>query len=493
MVNIILVGVGPHSKRIYLPLIKKYKDKFDINLKAVVDISKNKEKIHNYLKNSGIKAEQYYVDYDLDCEYLMNSKDSENLKNMLKKHKIDAMILATDPLAHKAYIDFALGNGINILMDKPITSEINASTNQKQAKKIYEDFEKIVNKYYIAEEKYPNLIVSCLSQRRYHPATNKIRNELIKIYERSNCPVTSIICEHSDGQWRMPDEVISEKYHGYNNGIGKCSHSGYHFFDIMYWLSEISIDKHKKYDKITCYSSFSRPEDWITQLNLEDYKKIFGNAYNKDKFSITDEEFIEKTKNYGEIDAHLNFVFYKNNRKLLNIQFSLLHNGFSRRSWVKPKDNLYKGNGRIRHEYYSIHQGPFQSIKYESYQSDQINNEILKGSGQVGGELHSDVYIFRNSKAIGIDLPPMEKIQFGRVNEEGLRGYSRGHQEDARGECFKEFMMAVKGEIPKGKMKSTIDSHKGSVAFMSLAYLSGAKTYNNEENPIAVFDGNSIK
>ncbi len=475
MVNLLLVGVGPHSKRIYLPLIKKYKEKYNITLKIIVDIEKNKKELHEYLKNNSFEVEEYYVNYNINKEYHIEKKDFENLYYLVKKYKIDAMILATDPLAHKAYIDFALENGINILMDKPVTTEIDASTNQEQAKKIYKDFEKIVNKYHKAEDSFPNLIVSCLSQRRYHPAINKIRAELQRVYERTNCPITSIICEHSDGQWRMPDEILNEKYHGYTNGIGKCSHSGYHFFDIMHWFSEISKDNCKKYDKITCYSSFTRPSDWIIQLNIEDYKKIFGNSYNKDKFNFSNEDFIEKTKEFGEIDAHLNFTFYKNNNKLLNIQFSLLHNGFSRRSWVEAKENLYKGNGRIRQEYFSIHQGPFQSIKYESYQSDQIDNETLMGSGQVGGELHSDVFIFRNSKAIGIDLPPLEQIQFGVVNENGLHGYSRGHQEDARGECFKEFIMAINGEIPKGKLKSSIEAHKGSVALMSLAYLSGAK------------------
>lgn len=200
---------------------------------------------------------------------------------------------------------------------------------------------------------------------------------------------------------------------------------------------------------------------------------------------------IEKTQKFGEIDAHVNYTFSKNGKKIFNIQFSLLHNGFSRRSWVNVRDDLYKGNGRVRHEYYSIHQGPFQSIKYESYQSDQINNDTLKGSGQCGGELHSDVLIFRNSKAIGVDLPPMEQIQFGTVNDNGLQGYSRGHQEDARGECFKEFMMAVKGEIPKGKLKSNIDAHKGSVLLMALAYLSASKSFN-DKNPIAQYYNNNI-
>ena len=47
-----LVGIGPHSKRIHLPLIEEYRDRFNIKLKAAVDISKNKEETHNYLKKN---------------------------------------------------------------------------------------------------------------------------------------------------------------------------------------------------------------------------------------------------------------------------------------------------------------------------------------------------------------------------------------------------------------------------------------------------------
>lgn len=488
MTNILLIGIGPHSKRIYLPLIEKYRQQYDLDLKAIVEIAEKREDIEEYLTLKGYSPDIYFVDYKNEDEFSLDEEDKRNLLKIIEKNQINAIILSTNPLAHKAYIDFAIENGINILMDKPIIAKSLASMDSLQASAIYEDYEEIVRKYREQQERFPGLIVSCLSQRRYHPAVNKIRSEIERIYERTNCPVTSFLCEHSDGQWRMPDEVISEKYHGYTEGIGKCSHSGYHFFDIMHWFSEVIKDESKKYDKITCYSSFIRPKDWITQLNIKDYQRLFGDSYTNGKFKITDAEFIEKTKGYGEIDAHITFSFYKDNKKIFNMQLSLLHNGFSRRSWVNPRGNLYKGNGRVRHEYYSIHQGPFQSIKYESYQSDEIDNNTLFGSGEVGGELHSDVLIFRNSKAIGVDLPPMEKIQFGIVNESGLKGYSRGHQEDARADCFKEFMLAVKGEIPKGKLKSSIDMHKGSVILMSLAYLSAAKE-SEGKNPIAEYVG----
>ena len=206
-----LIGIGPHSKRIYLPLIKKYHNLYNINLKLTVDIIDNKSKIQSYFDKEDIKVDEFYVNYKINKEYFISEDDKKNLKELIIKNKINTIILSTDPLSHKAYIEFALENGINILMDKPITTEINASTNNTQAKKIFNDFEILLKKYHKAEEKYPDLIVSCLSQRRYHPAMNKIRGELERVYERTNCPVTSIICEHSDGQWRMPDEVINEK------------------------------------------------------------------------------------------------------------------------------------------------------------------------------------------------------------------------------------------------------------------------------------------
>ncbi len=488
--NLMLIGCGPHAHRIYLPLIQKYKDKFDIILRVVVEVESKKKETIDYFSTVEIGPELYFIENDSEREFVLSKKDYGILKDLVHKNNINAIILSTDPLAHKAYLNFALEEGIHVLTDKPITTQVNASIDVEQAKKIMEDYRGLVEKYKLAEKRFPNLIVSCLSQRRYHPAVNRIKSELERVYQRTNCPVTSIMCQHSDGQWRMPNEVIDFNYHGYKNGIGKCSHSGYHFFDIMFWYTQITSEK--EYDQVNCYANFIRPMDWISQITIVDYKKIFGNSYSNNLFNINHDDFIEKTKEYGEIDAHINVSLMKKKMKMTNISFSLLHNGFSKRSWINTKSDLYKGNGRIRHETHIIHQGPFQALYYVSYQSDQIENDILKGSGLIGGELHSDVYIFRNSKALGVDLPEFELIQFGKVNERGLEGYSRGHQEDARGTCFCEFMMAVNGEIPKGKLKSSLEQHEGSVLLMSLAYLAAAKEYQ-QGIPLSSYQGGKLQ
>jgi len=488
-INLMLIGAGPHAKRIYLPFIQKFKSKFDLDLKIIVDIKKQKNEIEKYLKENKVSVQdRFFVEYNTDKEYSMSQADRKSLEKLIKIHKINAIILASDPLAHKAYIDLALAKGIHVLTDKPVTLEVRASTDEEKAKKIFSDFNAFVRKYRRAEKKHPGLVISCLSQRRYHPPMIKIREELKRVYKKTNCPVTSIFCEHSDGQWRMPDEVINEKYHGFTNGVGKCSHSGYHEFDIMHWFTEVA--ESKKYDKVECYSSFMRPQDYIGQMNVNDYKKIFQNIDFGDKFDFTDNHFLRKTKDFGEIDAHLTFSFYRKEKKITDIQFSLLHGGFSKRSWLHPNKNLYKGNGRIRHEYISIHQGPFQAIKYESYISTDAKNTV-RVCGKLGGRMHLDTFIFKNTEAFDRKSLPLEKIHYGNLKEDEPAGDLKEFQVAARAKCFKEFMMAVKGKIPKHKLQSSLETHFGSVLLMSLAYLSAAKKHNNK-NPVAEFRNNKI-
>lgn len=66
----------------------------------------------------------------------------------------------------------------------------------------------------------------------------------------------------------------------------------------------------------------------------------------------------------------------KDNVAIGNITINLLHNGFARRTWLNPGDDLYKGNGRVKHEHYSIQQDSFQNIQIHSYQSKDKHNAM---------------------------------------------------------------------------------------------------------------------
>lgn len=478
-INILLIGFGPHAQRIYYPIALKDGKTNNFEIKAVVDLTERKENIENYLKKYSKKIEILLVNKnDIKNEKVSNSL-AEKLNNLVKKYDINAVIIATSPLVHKPYAIWALKKNLNILMDKPITTAINASTNTKAAKKILRDYAEIDMLYKKQKTKHPSLVFTLMAQRRFHHAYTKIRELIVEVYKKTNCPVTSIQSFHSDGQWRMPSEIIDLDYHSYNFGFGKFSHTGYHSMDVMHWLIEAAESNEKKINNVDIFTSVVRPNDFFTQLTTTDYKNIFANYEKSKKYS--DQDLLDKTNLFGEIDAFSTFAFKHNDKTVTLGSLNLVHNGFCQRGWLEPNiNNLYKGNGRLRHETHFIEQGPFQAISLISYQSKEVDPNKNQGMYDIGGECHLDVHVFRNNTLFP-EWNNYQKINIKDLGKSEMEGYSRGHQEDARRTCVLEFIDCIKQE--KKTSISDLSTHLRSVILISGLYQSAAKRFNNQ-NPL---------
>jgi hypothetical protein len=257
-----------------------------------------------------------------------------------------------------------------------------------------------------------------------------MKEKITEVFVKTNCPITSVQTSHSDGQWRTPDEILDESYHGYNLGYGKCSHSGYHSIDIINWLISSTESPLKKITDVDVFTSFLRPKDFVHQINYSDYEKLFPGFLKTSKYSYDD--FVNKTKKFGEIDAFSNFTFKSFGKIQTLASMNLIHNGFSQRGWLSSSErDLYKGNGRIRQEQYFIEQGPFQSISLIAYQSNQIC-EKEEDLFSMGGEFHLELHVFRNSNLFK-EWKTHEVFNMKDYSQMKLEGKSRGHQEDARG------------------------------------------------------------
>lgn len=148
-----------------------------------------------------------------------------------------------------------------------------------------------------------------------------------------------------------------------------------------------------------------------------------------------------------------------------------VHNGFSQRNWISAKGrDLYKGNGRVRHESYTIEQGPFQCIIVNSFQSHEIFKCDINPSS-VGGEYHYDIHIFRNSTLFP-DFKPYELITMNEIKAQVDLKYSRGHQEDARRNCLEEFISAIEKNIPPCDQTSNFLDHELSTQILGAFYQS---------------------
>lgn len=389
------------------------------------------------------------------------------LNSIIAEENINSVIIATDPLNHMQYALWALKHNLHILMDKPISTYDNISNNVEQAEQLKRDYELLVENY-SADKAF---IVN--AQRRFLPQFQIVQDFVNEIANKYGMPITSMQSTHSDGQWRLPEEVLKFKYHPLL-GWGKVSHSGYHFIDMASKMVKDSFkEASKSFDEISVYSKFIRPSGVLLQQNQRDLEKIFGDKY-KQFDSRTDEELLKiyKGKNEAEVDANSIISLSYNGIPVTNITLNLMHNGFSRRSWLNSNmKDLYKGNGRVRHEYHNIEQGCLQNIQIHSYQSKDKHDTNNERDFEIGGNNHYDIYVFKNSEIVGGQT--LQIIKGKDIAERYFLDKTRIMNELARHEALKQFLEVIVGKRKAKETKSNILDHKMSVELMSLIYKSG--------------------
>lgn len=419
--KIMLIGLGPHSKRIYFNYFKNHKFQPTI----LVDLKSNYKKVKEYLEENEFKDTVIWClpDKYKDNEILPITYEKK-LKELCDKNKITHIISSTEPKAHNMYLEFALKYNINILSDKPITV-IKGMNELENIKKIREQYYNLLNKY---KKQTCNCKIMC--QRQYHRGYSYIKNILSEVIKRYNIPITYIDIYHCDGNWEMPHDLNKEN-HPYKYGYGKLFHSGYHFIDLLSELLKLnnltSDDKHLVSG--TLYGNVFTPNDEKEVFNKEDFKRIFKND---NITGIYENLEYEDFKNYGEKNFYgqLNFK-NKNNKLITTANLNLLHYGFSRRGWFESRD-YYKKNGRIRHERINIQVGTLLNIQVHSYQSKQISDRVNDISEtETGGLEHFDIDIYRNVDIIGgkpferIKLKDLYGDELGKDNFIGYNEYSR--------------------------------------------------------------------
>ncbi len=475
--SIMLIGCGPHAKRVYVPKLKEIESEYGIKLKAIVELKEKKEDILPFASKYFENVNYIFVDkFEEKIKQSLSNELENRLNSIIAEENINSVIIATDPLNHMQYALWALKHNLHILMDKPISTYDNISNNVEQAEQLKRDYELLVENYFGDKAFIVN------AQRRFLPQFQIVQDFVNEIASKYGMPITSMQSTHSDGQWRLPEEVLKFRYHPLL-GWGKVSHSGYHFIDMASKMVKDSFkEANKNFDEISVYSKFIRPSGVLLQQNQRDLEKIFGDKY-KQFDSRTDEELLKiyKEKNEAEVDANSIISLSYNGIPVTNITLNLMHNGFSRRSWLNSNmKDLYKGNGRVRHEYHNIEQGCLQNIQIHSYQSKDKHDTNNESDFEIGGNNHYDIYVFKNSEIVGGQT--LQIIKGKDIAERYFLDKTRIMNELARHEALKQFLEVIVGKRKAKETKSNILDHKMSVELMSLIYKSGTSEKEIKEN-----------
>ena len=204
------------------------------------------------------------------------------------------------------------------------------------------------------------------------------------------------------------------------------------------------------------YVSTYNPKDSFYVINEQDYQNLF----NTNKFDETFEKSIPNFENFGELDFHSIINFKNKDKTVTNCSLNLMQSGFSRRSWCNLPKDIYKGNGRVRHERLNIHVGPLMNIQIHSYQAYEISDKERPLNNDVGSVEHFDIYVFRNANLIG--GKPFEFINIASLSEKDKK-YFFGYNEKARENCFLSF-------LDNTNQDSDLFKHTKSIELVSKAY-----------------------
>jgi hypothetical protein len=479
-VNVMQIGIGFHARRIYIPALLRLSDRLSVGLKAGVDVEPARAVIESYLASNNIAIEMcYFEPFDGDLPTALQ----DQLDNLVRQHEINAVIISTDPTTHKPYAKWALDRGLHILMDKPITTRSGVSHSVKQASALEDDYIELLNLYQ-SLQKNKDTVFSVNVQRRYEEGYAKTFSLIKEVASRFNAPVTSIQAMHSDGVWIFPDEIVDQVSHPYSTGYGKCSHSGYHIFDAIWQFYRASGLAEKRADSGEVMTSFLSPRGLLKQFGQKDFASYFADYHKTARRS--EDELWDAFDEFGEIDAFSLIRLRKDGETICNISSNLIHNGFSRRGWSVPNEDLYKGNGRVKHQSYSIQQGPFQNIQIHQYQSDDKHEKNDVSEYELGGNNHFDIYVFRNAAMFGSDEKPFVKYSLKDLDKDGAFDDSRLYNETAKDRVITEFIQFITGQISKEALRSNIDTHAVPVKMMSAIYRSHAQQ-TQKGTPLAEF------
>ena len=475
-VNVLLIGVGPHARRIYVPAFLKFADDFAVRMVAAVDLKRQRGVIYSYLKDKGYDLEMLYLD-SFDAAGGIPEQSRVMLDELVDRFDIQGVVISTEPTAHKVYAKWALERGLNILMDKPISVRKAISVDRSEAEGLINDYDELLDLYKKQQTKKPT-IFSINVQRRYDRGFDKVRELIAETAKKFNVPVTSMQIMHADGSWRFPQDILTQESHGLSDGFGKVSHSGYHMFDIAWQLYQAGAVDTKRPDQLEVFSSPLTPSGLELDLTEDDYADYFGSDY--EPTDLSSKEYLDKVSEYGEIDSFSIIRLLKAGENICNISVNLLHSSFSRRSWAMSNEDFYKGNGRVKHQQLTIQQGPFQCIQIHNYQSKDQHDVDNSDEFDVGGNNHFDIYVFRNVGMFGegeafikISARDLEK----QADMVGLTN------ENAKYRVIIEFMEYMLGNIGLDEVKSNIDTHAVPVKFMSGVCQSGANI-RSDENPL---------
>jgi len=468
--RLMFVGVGPHATRFYLPALAASGPEFGAAVVAAVELEGQGLRAREALATRG-HSDATVIEVP-PFEGLLPAGTASRLDAVCGELGIGSVIVATEPMAHLGYALWAIERGHSLLLDKPISTRRNAAHDLDAARGIAADFELLAA---ACRRTAAAPVVALCAHPRLPPGGPGVL-ELAETSGQTGCPVTSIHCHHSDGQWRFPMEMLTQEHHSYHHGHGKASHSGHHFLDCawLFWRAGAAAAGVAA-DGLRAMASMIPAESHVAQLPRATYERLFGLDYAA-VCPLPDDELRPRLRRCRNDASGVRSRRLSPNAR---DRWARGRPGFSRRAWARPPADLYKGNGRVKHEHQRVHVGPFRAIHVHSYQAVDQHDQPDATDLLPGGRNHYEITVFTNTEMIG-GAAAVERWQLSDVTS---LGDERLHIEQIKEGVVEEFLGVATGRLPAASLASPLLDHAVPTRLLSALYESHV-LLTRGENPV---------
>ncbi|MBT1517167.1 hypothetical protein KIP88_43280 [Bradyrhizobium sp. SRL28] len=380
--DLILVGLGPHARAKYIPLIEDAVVGGRTSGFHVVELESARNDVDAFFRTRACKPVSISYVPDLRRQGIWYSGHGEDVLTAVAGLGTK-VIVSTEPKAHLGYLRAALGLGLDCLVDKPVVLPMgsNGLPAPNRLVAAVAELKEICNRT------GGRCVV--MAPRRYNAVYELIGRYARHTSRNLGTPVTYIGIEHHEGVWNTEEEILSREDHPYRYGYGMLCHSGYHYVDI---LSSLLGHNEDNFGSLAVELDVHRATaaDQVRQIGPDPVHRLRGSAPVAGLFP--------RPQFWGETDlVSAGAARRRGSRDTVCLfRLDLLQTSVSLRNWRQLPTNVYNKNGRYASETIRLNIGPFAAIEARILKRPHLGTE---GHPQL--TRHAHITLWRNAGFLG--------------------------------------------------------------------------------------------
>lgn len=284
--------------------------------------------------------------------------DLKVLESAIATDMPDLIVICSPPETHFSYLQWALNKGCDVVCDKPIVALAQQFASPVASETLRTQYA-IVRAAQARSRHWRHQARSCLV---FHPLRRReqwpfgdLLHWMHDIRERACIPPTFLEINFNDGAYRFPEEYALPGAHGYLNGLGILTHTGYHVLDFIAAALDCAADP---MTDVKCrLLHWEDPASTDTPVD-QVLRSVLGDAQ-----PISAQRRAVSVPRPTEIDIVLQYRITFRSGVQTHVIASLLHRGTTRRLSPMYADSATHDEARVEDTSIVAHQGPFQTVQ----------------------------------------------------------------------------------------------------------------------------------